>query len=641
MNIPVSSKAMGPLSLLSVSLLFALAVAHVAVETCDGESCEGEASSVLMLHGTRGYKPRDIRGKSLYFVVTDYFADPPPGQPYSNCSAPGWCNGTLQGITRHLDYIQGMGFEGIWITPAVLQFYGPDPDNRSGYGNYGYWAKDLYKIDPNFGTAEELKQLADELHRRDMVFVYDIVLNHMGPVHKEKELKGPHGFHPFNKPEYYHQLNRGNLTFDEYVKGYAYGGKGYPPPVQGLGPGAMCKKGLFSCDCYRCPVKVGFGDPCPVTPIYMGDEAAGPKDIPFCGVGDTICEGYNELQTIQGWFYDLGDLNQTHHFVSSELIKWGKYMKDTYHIDGFRLDTAPYVYKSFLSEFQDAVEIPILGEVTASNWSFFKSYSPGESSAEKPVLKGLLNFYLQNAATTGFCGMPFFPGANLNLTRLGESMKVEYELNPGQVNDLNLLGNFVDNHDMKRLAYFCSSTMPRMRNALAWTMLTQGIPIIYYGTEHFFKETHPPMWNAGFSTTTPGYTFLQGLNNVRRILGLHTSNMKVEASSENHLIFSRKISSRFVSIYKRVFIFLNNNDENRPVEYDVEGVLPNSGDLVWADVLHGFLVPQIAGGKLFASNSEPMALVLLERISLGELQEGAKLLGPRKERTARPSVVKE
>lgn len=87
--------------------------------------------------------------KSLYFVVTDYFADPPPGQPYSNCSAPGWCNGTLQGITRHLDYIQGMGFEGIWITPAVLQFYGPDPDNRSGYGNYGYWAKDAIPTRPD------------------------------------------------------------------------------------------------------------------------------------------------------------------------------------------------------------------------------------------------------------------------------------------------------------------------------------------------------------------------------------------------------------------------------------------------------------------------------------------------------------
>ena len=34
---------------------------------------------------------------------------------------------------------------GIWITPAVLQFYGPDPDKQSGYGSYGYWAKDRRK----------------------------------------------------------------------------------------------------------------------------------------------------------------------------------------------------------------------------------------------------------------------------------------------------------------------------------------------------------------------------------------------------------------------------------------------------------------------------------------------------------------
>ena len=30
--------------------------------------------------------------------------------------------------------------------------------------------------------VEDLRALADELHRRDMVFVYDIVLNHVGPA---------------------------------------------------------------------------------------------------------------------------------------------------------------------------------------------------------------------------------------------------------------------------------------------------------------------------------------------------------------------------------------------------------------------------------------------------------------------------
>ena len=116
-------------------------------------------------------------------------------------------------------------------------------------------------------------------------------------VHSVKELEG---FHPFDKPEYYHQLDLGNLTFDEYVQGYAYGGKGYPPPVQAIGPGAMCKRTLGSCDNYRCPNKTGFGEPCPVTPTFMGDKAAGPEFLPHCGVGDEVCEGYNVTQTIEG-----------------------------------------------------------------------------------------------------------------------------------------------------------------------------------------------------------------------------------------------------------------------------------------------------------------------------------------------------
>ena len=33
------------------------------------------------------------------------------------------------------------------------------------------------------------------------------------------------------------------MTFDEYVKGYAYGGKGYSPSVQSISSGAMCIKG--------------------------------------------------------------------------------------------------------------------------------------------------------------------------------------------------------------------------------------------------------------------------------------------------------------------------------------------------------------------------------------------------------------
>jgi len=612
-----------------VSLALLSCVGLVSADGCSGSQADVDAcsaagveedASLLQLNGRNGtlskgdssnevqeadaYKPRDIRGKSLYFIVADYFADPPPGQQFATCSGPGWCNGTIKGITSHLDYIQGMGFEGIWVTPLIKQFYGPDPDGRSGYGNYGYWAADWFEIDPNFGTEADVKELSAELHKRDMVFVYDIVLNHVGPVHSEAMLAN---YSPFNKPEYLHQLGIDNMTFDEYAQGYAYGGKGYPNPVQGLGPGAMCNAGPDGgCSNYHCPVDPGFGHPCPVELTYWGDmdppqQAPGPKDIPNCGVGDLVCAGYNAEQTIEGWFYDLGDLNHTHPFVSAELIKWGKYMRDTYHIDGFRLDTAPYVSKSFLSDFQAAVGIPILGEVTASNWTFFKSYAPKDATS--PVLKGLLNFYLQNVATPGFCGPPaFFPGADLNLTRLGAEMTVERE--DGAINDLDLLGNFVDNHDMARLALYCDNVMPRMKNALAWTMLSQGIPIIYYGTEHFFNETHPPMWNAGYSMETLGYLYLKGLNAVRKQYDLNLLEMKVEAADANHLIFSRGSADK-------VFVFLNNLNSTGPVDYVVDGILPAlpEGE-VWVDALHNNRVVHIVGGKFMSPSSEPALLAL-------------------------------
>ncbi|CAE7825064.1 mde5 [Symbiodinium sp. CCMP2592] len=581
---------------------------------CENGACpDKEPSSLMMLRQKpTEYIPRDIKGKSLYFIVTDYFADPHTYPPPSDadCAPQGWCNGTIKGITNHLDYIQGMGFEGIWITPAVLQFYGPDPDKQSGFGSYGYWAKDIYKIDPSFGTEKDLKALADELHRRDMVFVYDIVLNHVGPVHDEKTLAT---FHPFNKPEYINQLGRGNLTFDEYARGKAYGGTSFWPPTQAMGPGAICGSNFDSCENFRCRVDPGFGNPCPSeADEILLDKRPGPATIPFCNVGDLICEGYDEPTTISGWFYDLGDLNQSNPFVRSQLIKWGKYMKNKYHIDGFRLDTAPYVPRDFLSEFQAAVGIPILGEVTASNWTFFKSYAPGQASPDKPVLKGLLNFYVHFRATPAFCGLPFWPGANLDFNLLSAAIRMVFEDNPGAVHDLNLLGNFVDNHDMQRIGLYCKGDVSRMRNAVAWTMMMQGMPIIFYGTEHGFNTTHPPQWNAGFSTTTPGYSFLQALNNIRKALKLHTATMKVESVRANQLVISRRSDAE-------AFIFLNNyEDGHGPVEYEVGGILPETPEgWVWADALHGYSVPDLSAGVLRTS-TDPVVLTLVERFALLE-----------------------
>lgn len=542
------------------------------------------------------YVPMDVRGKSVYFVVVDSFGGPPKGQSSdAKCAGnggTGWCNGTIKGITDNLDYIRGMGFECVWITPVLKQLHGPDPDGRSGYGSYGYWAYNWYEIDSSYGTEADLVELSDELHKRGMCFIYDIVLNHVGPVHSMADVES---IVPFNKPQYFHTYKIHNLTFDQYVQGFAFNGTGCPPPVQAIGPGAMCPS--EGCDTYRCPVDPGLGNPCPETPKYI-DGAPGPDTILFCGVGDMACEDYNEYTTTVGWFYDLGDLNQSVPFVRDELVKWGKHMKHTYNVDAFRLDTAPYVNRDFLSHFQREVKIPILGEVTAGNWSFFKSYAPKDGS----VLKGLLNFFLQNIATPCFCGN-FYPYATLNLSSLASHVNVEIDSGNG-VYDLNLLGNFVDNHDMNRLASFCQNDTRRMNNAIAWTIMAKGMPIIYFGTEIYLKEIHPPFWPYGFKTDTPGYQLIKSLLAVRKEHNISLQPMEIKFSSMTELVFTRGFG---------VWVFLN----NRPAQTTVLAgeatacsvMYPGPSTGKWVEALNNNAPAAVRGGRYTANSCEPQVLV--------------------------------
>jgi len=71
-----------------------------------------------------------------------------------------------------------LGFDAIWITPVV--------ENTPG-GYHGYWAKDLYKINPFYGTSEELKELVNAAHERDMYVMVDVVANHVGYFLTEEE----------------------------------------------------------------------------------------------------------------------------------------------------------------------------------------------------------------------------------------------------------------------------------------------------------------------------------------------------------------------------------------------------------------------------------------------------------------------
>ena len=64
--------------------------------------------------------------------------------------------GDLKGVIRHLDKIEKLGANVIWLCPV---FASPMVDN-------GYDISDYMDIDPSFGTMEDMKELIAELRKR-------------------------------------------------------------------------------------------------------------------------------------------------------------------------------------------------------------------------------------------------------------------------------------------------------------------------------------------------------------------------------------------------------------------------------------------------------------------------------------------
>ena len=84
--------------------------------------------------------------------------------------------GDIEGIRRHLDYIQDMGFTAIWPTPLLL-----NDMPRTSY--HGYAITDFYRVDPRFGTLQEYRALSDEAREKGLKLIMDQVVNHCGLYH--------------------------------------------------------------------------------------------------------------------------------------------------------------------------------------------------------------------------------------------------------------------------------------------------------------------------------------------------------------------------------------------------------------------------------------------------------------------------
>jgi alpha-glucosidase len=93
--------------------------------------------------------------------------------PRSFADANGDGVGDLDGITRHLDHLQWLGVDAVWISPFF----------RSPMADFGYDVSDYCDVDPVFGTLEDFDRLVHEAHARDIRVLIDWVPNHSSDRH--------------------------------------------------------------------------------------------------------------------------------------------------------------------------------------------------------------------------------------------------------------------------------------------------------------------------------------------------------------------------------------------------------------------------------------------------------------------------
>ena len=122
--------------------------------------------------------PKWVGDTVWYQIMPDRFCrhhDAPHDEKFrvwGDLSNPQWYDcygGTLRGITERLDYLKDIGISGIYMTPIF-----------QSNSSHKYNTFDYTKVDSDFGTEDDLRELVREAHSRGIRIMLDAVFNHCG-----------------------------------------------------------------------------------------------------------------------------------------------------------------------------------------------------------------------------------------------------------------------------------------------------------------------------------------------------------------------------------------------------------------------------------------------------------------------------
>jgi alpha-amylase len=237
-----------------------------------------------------------------------------------------------------------MGITVVWIPPSGK--------GTTGSHSIGYDSYDIYdlgefnqkdSVRTKYGTKAELIAAINALHAAGIKVYVDVVLNHLGGA-DEKEKVMVRRVNPENRNEF----TSDPFEIEAYTK-FTY-------------PGRKGKYSAFIWD-YQCFSGIDYAADLDETGI-------------FSIVNNSYGEGWEEVVDDEKGNYDYlmyADIEFRNPAVREELKRWGKWLSDTLHYDGFRLDAVKHISPKFFNEWLDAMREQINPELFAVG----EYWSPG------------------------------------------------------------------------------------------------------------------------------------------------------------------------------------------------------------------------------------------------------------------------
>ena len=411
--------------------------------------------------------PASWRDQILYFLLPDRFSDGEEVQRslfdrskpelFRVANKGAWMQvgkkfqgGTIQGILSKLDYLKGLGITTLWIGPVWRQR--PDLDTYHGYG-----IQNFLDVDPRFGTRQDLRDLVDAAHERNMYVLLDVIYNHTGNnwFYGKDSPKStlPYIFHP---PHPFH--------------GWRSGSGQSTNRIHGLDDGTWPKE-FQNIDFYTRAGQIGRWD------SELWEDPLHPD---------------NEFR--RGDFFDLKNLELNREDVLSALIRSYQYWIAISDCDGFRIDTVKHVPWEVSRNFCGAIH-EFSESIGKENFLLI-----GEVTGGAGMARNYLEIFGRNIDAVLDIGEP--SKRLIGMVKGGEDPARFFDKFLGH----EILGShretgryhvsILDDHDMVgrgKHRFAAHNIIPERYHQIAHAVGTQlttlGMPCLYYGTEQALDGT--------------------------------------------------------------------------------------------------------------------------------------------------------